>query len=460
MNDRKVVMSMNHTPHALTLADSSADAIAPDKGVSPRARKAMLGAWLGFFVDLFDIYLPTVALAPAMGYFLASDLGSTGTAIAGGMIFTATLIGRPLGAALFGHIADTLGRKRATVTAVGGAGVATLLLAALPGYAQLGTFSVVLFITLRLVGGIFLGGEYTSANPLAMEAAPRYKRGLYSGIINTGFPLAYAAVSLITLVLLLAMPSHGADSAYAQWGWRIPFVIGSLIAFGLVFYYRRSVDESDVFTRSTGGQRSPIKTLLSRQHAGAFLQVFFLMSGFWLSMQPVAAVLPTLLSSDDIGLSHQSSTLLLVLAYVVVAIVDVCGAVFSQRIGRRRFLLWAATAMALFATPAYVLLVRYGHDSAALTALTTTLVIVLVISPWAVLPAYINERFPTSIRGSGYGLAYSIAVIAPSFYAFYQTGLSSFMPMNYTGSVLLGAGALLILGAAYHGPETKDIEFA
>lgn len=425
---------------------------------SGNARKAMLGAWFGFFVDLFDIYLPTVVLAPAIGYFISPDLGATGTAIVGGMIFTATLLGRPIGAAVFGKFADTLGRKRATIVAMTGAGVATLLMALLPGYHQLGVASVVLFVALRLVGGFFLGGEYTAANPLAMEAAPTHKRGLYSGIINTGFPLAYAAVSLITLLLLLAMPAQGLDSAYVQWGWRIPFVIGGLLAFALVIYFRRSVHESAVFTKS-GGTKTPIRALLSGSNAKAFIQVFVLMSGFWLSLQPIAAALPALLGSE-IGYSSTSTTLLLVCAYLLLAAVDVAAAVLSQRIGRRRFLVGAAITMALVATSVYYGLIRFGAESSTWAATATILLVVIVICPWAVLPAYINERFPTAVRASGYGLAYSLAVVAPSFFAFYQAGLATFMPFSYTGIVLLGVGALLVLGGALAGPETKDLDLS
>ncbi|MQA09053.1 MAG: MFS transporter [Pseudonocardiaceae bacterium] len=437
-----------------------ADPARPGSGDKPgsRAKRAMLGAWFGFFVDLFDIYLPTVALAPAIAYFIAPDLGATGIAITGGMIFTATLIGRPIGAAIFGRFADTVGRKRATIVAMNGAGIATLLMALLPGYHQLGVASVLLFVALRLVGGIFLGGEYTAANPLAMEAAPRHKRGLYSGIINTGFPLAYAAVSLITLLLLLVMPAQGVDSAYAQWGWRIPFVIGAVLAFVLVAYYRRSVDESELFTKQKG-TKTPIKTLFSGRNLSAFLQVFALMTGFWLSLQPVAAVLPTLLGADGIGMSSQATTLLLVVAYLLLAAVDVAAAVLSQRIGRRTFLVYAGAVMATVATTVYFLLVRFGPGNPRLAVVCTVLVVIVVVCPWAVLPAYINERFPTSVRASGYGLAYSLAVIVPSFYAFYQAGLGFVMPFNYTGIVLLGVGALTIVGAALAGPETKDIDF-
>ena len=83
-----------------------------------------------------------------------------------------------------------------------------------------------------------------------------------------------------------------------------------------------------------------------------------------------------------------------------------------------------------------------------------------MVCPWALTTAYVNERFHTGVRASGYGLAYSLAVILPSFYAFYQAGLSSFMPFKYTLLPLLVIGALLILAGAAWGPETKDVEFA
>jgi MFS family permease len=421
------------------------------------ARKAVIGAWLGFFVDLFDIYLPIVALAPAIGYFVSEDLGATGVAIVSGSIFAATLIGRPVGAAIFGRIADTVGRKRTTVLAMTGAGAVTLLIALLPGYHQIGVASVVLFVALRLLAGVFLGGEYTGANPLAMEAAPRAKRGLYSGIINTGFPLAYAAVSLITLSLLLTMPSQGPDSAYAQWGWRVPFVVGAILSFALVVYYQRSVTESKVFTE-TKQAKSPLKELFYRDNARRFIQVFVLMNGFWLSLQPVAASLPLLLGKHGVGMSSRDVTLILVVAYLLLAGADVAAAVLSQRIGRKRFLVWAAIAIAIVATALFVSLVHIGPANPAWAVTASVLLVLIVVCPWAVLPAYINERFPTSVRASGYGLAYSLAVVIPSFYAFYQAGLGKFMPFNDTGAVLLVIGAVLILVGALIGPETRDVD--
>jgi len=112
-------------------------------------------------VDLFAIYLPIVVLAPAIGYFLSPDLGTSAIALVSGSIFAATLVGRPLGAAIFGHFADTIRRKRTAELSVIGFGVATLLIGLLPGYEQWGIVAVILLIVLRFVDGIFLGGEYT-----------------------------------------------------------------------------------------------------------------------------------------------------------------------------------------------------------------------------------------------------------------------------------------------------------
>lgn len=423
----------------------------------PRVKTAIRGAFLGFFVDLFDIYLPIVVLAPAIIYFVSPELGTTGTALVGGSIFAATLIGRPLGALIFGHFADTIGRKKTAVVAMNGAGAATLLIALLPGYQQWGVASVAIFIALRLVAGVFLGGEYTAANPLAMEYSPREKRGLYSAVIDAGFPLAYASISLMTLFLLLLLPSDGLNSPYVQWGWRIPFVFGALLAFGLAAYYSRTVSESEVFEKSEISD-APLRRLFSRENLKNILQVFLIMSGFWLSLQTIAAVLPGVLGREESGLSDTGVTLALVFAYVVVTGAYLPAGMLSQRTGRRPFLIASGLVMAIFATFFYYLLIRLAPENFLVVLLLTTLIVVIGILPWALTPAYVNERFRTDVRASGYGISYSIAVILPSFYAYYQTGLSAFMPFEYTTLVLLVIGALLIAVGAALGPETKDVE--
>ena len=194
--------------------------------LGPQARKAIWGAFFGFFVDNYDIFLPVIALAPAITYFIPKSTPPTTAAIASAMIFATTLIGRPLGAAVFGHFADTIGRKRMTVIAVTGFGAVTLLMALIPGYEQWGANVIFVLLGLRLIDGIFLGGQYTSASPLAMEYCPKPKRGLLRRTNSERSAGGYGWISLVTLAMLAIFPANGMDLPYLQWGWRISFQSG------------------------------------------------------------------------------------------------------------------------------------------------------------------------------------------------------------------------------------------
>ncbi len=429
------------------------------ESLDPRAKHAIRGAWFGFFVDMFDIYLPIVVLAPAIIYFVAPEMGTLEKSVVSGTIFAATLLGRPIGSVIFGHFADSIGRKRTTIISVSGFGVVTLLIALLPGYQQWGITAVILLIVLRLVDGVFLGGEYTSANPLAMEYSPKEKRGFYSALIMSGYPLAFATISAITTVLLLFIPAGDINSPYVQWGWRIPFVIGSLLAFALVFYYVRFVDESELFEESGGGG-SPLRQLFTeRENLLSFLQVFVLMTGFWLTLQTVAAILPGLLGSQ-VGLSQTNTTITLVVSNVVLVGGYIASGVISQRVGRRAFLIVYGLVAAVAGTFLYYLLLSAPPQNLFLVILLTTIITLLVVSCWGISTAYINERFQTGIRASAFGIGYSLAVVLPSLYAYYQAGLAAFMPFEYTVLVLLAVGSLLMVAGAVWGPETKDVDFS
>lgn len=427
---------------------------------STRTTKAVVGATVGFFVDMFDIYLPVIVLAPTMIYFFPSSIPAGTAALLDGFVFAAALLGRPVGAFIFGHFTDRLGRQRMAVVTLSGFGLATLLMAMLPGYSQWGMGSVVLFIALRFVDGIFLGGQYTAASPLAMEYSPKDKRGLYGGIIQAGYPLAFTTVSLITLGLLQVMPSDGLGSAYVQWGWRIPFVVAAAMALGLAVYYSRSVGESELFRPPSerGVSKSPLVELFRGRNLKNFLQVFLLMTGFWLSLQPTSAILPGMLTKR-VGLSATQATFTLVVAYLVITVAFPLLGALSQRTGRRPFLLVTGAIIAVVAPVCYGILVSgtLALGWAIVLVLATTL---SGICCWAITTTYINERFHTGVRASGFGLGYSLAVIIPSFYGPYQTWLGHVMPLHYAGIPLMVAGGVLVVAGAALGPETRDVDFA
>src|SRR5690349_5301380 len=309
-----------------------------------KARRAIRGAFFGFFVDMFDIYLPVVVLAPAIKYFVSPDLSNGATSLVTGAIFAATLVGRPVGALIFGHFADRIGRKKTTLVSVTGFGVLTVVIGCLPGYATWGVASVVLFIALRFIVGVFVGGEYTSASPLAMEYSRKEERGPNSARIMLGFPLAYFTISGLTLLILQFAPSGDPPSPYSVWGWRIPFFLGGVLALGFVTWFSRQVEESELFEEDGGNDDAPVKQLVSREVIGHFAQVFILMTGFWLSLNTVTAILPGILK-DPIGLSPTNASIALMIAALVNAGGYLAVGHLAQRFGRRPFLIaWGLLA--------------------------------------------------------------------------------------------------------------------
>src|ERR1700754_5025369 len=188
---------------------------APD--LAEKRRSATLGAFFAEFVDMFDIYLPTVILTPALMYFQPAQLSPGAAGIFTSLVFATTLVGRPVGAAIFGALADRIGRRKSTIVSVSGFGIITLLIALIPGYATVRIASYWILIVLRFLDGVCLGGGYTGALPLAMEYSPKHRRGLLGGVILAAFPLAYIAINLVGLVCFALFPLAGPDSPYAVW---------------------------------------------------------------------------------------------------------------------------------------------------------------------------------------------------------------------------------------------------
>ncbi|MBW0102061.1 MFS transporter, partial [Pseudonocardia sp. KRD291] len=420
-----------------------------------KVRAAVRGGTLAYFVDQFDIYLPIVVLAPAAAYFQAADLSASTAALLASLVFASTLIGRPLGAVIFGHFADTVGRKRTTLVAVGGFGVLTLATACLPGYETIGMWSVGLLIALRFVDGIFLGGEYTTAVPLAMEWSPKHKRGLYASIITSTSPAAYAVIAAITLLMLQVLPSAGLHSAYVQWGWRVPFVIGALLAAVLFRYYLTHVHEPPASERTGERHKLPLVRLVVR-YPKALAQVFVLMTGTWLATNMEAAVTPVQLK-EHLQLSSQEVTLTMLVINAAAALSYPLFGMLSQRIGRRRFYIGYGLAVVVFGAGSYsVLMVSNGGFGAALG--WGIMIGVFTVGTFGPIAAYLTERFPASIRSTGYGVGYSLALIAPAFYQFYLQGFDGVMPSHLAPAVLIVLAGLLISIGGFIGPETKDVD--
>jgi MFS family permease len=444
---------MSTPPHAAVPRSASHSSHGPD---AAKVRAAIRGGMLAYFVDQFDIYLPIVVLAPAAIYFQSASLSASTTALLSSLVFASTLVGRPLGAMIFGHFADTVGRKRTTLVAVGGFGTITLLTACLPGYQTIGMWSVGLLIALRFVDGIFLGGEYTTAVPLAMEWSPKHRRGLFASIITATSPAAYAVIAAITLLMLQLLPAAGLHSDYVQWGWRVPFLVGALLSAVLFRYYLKQVHEPPA--ELTGERhRLPFVRLVVR-HPKALAQVFVLMTGTWLATNMEAAVTPAQLKAHLL-LSSKQVTLTMLVINASAAVSYPFFGVLSQRIGRRRFYIGYGLSVLVVGSGSYSLLMASNGGLGA--ALGWGILIgIFTVGTFGPIAAYLTERFPASIRSTGYGVGYSLAIVAPAFYQFYLRQFDGVVPAHFAPGILIALAGVLISLGGFLGPETKDVDMA
>lgn len=421
-------------------------------------RRALIAAFVGFFVDMFDVYLPTVALGPAMVYFQPGTMSTAAKSTLFYIVFALSLVGRPIGATVFGHYADKVGRRRIAIISMGGFTLVTFLIALLPGYATWGIASVVVLTFLRFVDGFFLGGEYTCANPLAMEYAPKEKRGVWAAFIHTGFPMAMIVMTLMTAGLLRAFPAGTPDSEYARFGWRIPFLFGALLSGGAFLYYLRRVPESRVWANSVP-KASPLKEVCQGGNFRCLLQVFVFMSGGWFGLNAVTSILPGVLLTvrhvDSITVTKAQLVAAIALAFVFVPF-----GWLGQRFGRRRVLALIGLATCTAGTFSYFVLVKSGYGNRLEVIALVTFINLCFMPSCAFLTSYISERFPTAVRASGYGVGYSAAAIIPAFSSFYMLGFMKLgMPYEYTQLVILALGGLLLMIGVLAGPETKHVDF-
>jgi MFS family permease len=429
--------------------------------VDPAARdagqRALRAAFVGFFVDMFDVYLPVVALGPAISYFEPATLSPGMKSTLFIVVFAFSLVGRPVGATVFGHYGDKIGRRWVAMISMGGFSVVTLLIGLLPGYETWGMGSIVSLVLLRFADGIFLGGEYTGANPLAMEHAPKEKRGKWAAFIHTGFPLSVVTMSLVTAGLLRVLPAGSLHSPYVQWGWRIPFFLGALFAGGVFVYYVVEVQESSVWVKAEK-TKSPLKELFRGDNFRCLSQVFLVMSGAWFTLNAVTSILPGVL----LTVRHVNSVAVTnaqLVAYSLLALCFVPFGILGQKLGRRVALALIGLTGLTAGPILYYVLVRSGYRSALELTVLMSLINLCTAPVWAIVTAYINERFPTGVRACGYGLGYSAAMIIPAFSSFYMLGLRELgMPYEYTEIVILAVGSLLLLLGAQSGPETKHFE--
>ncbi|MDO5067414.1 MAG: MFS transporter [Propionibacteriaceae bacterium] len=418
----------------------------------PAAGRAALkgGVW-GNYVDQLHIFLPVTALAPALP-MLAGEQAIAATV---SFVVMATLLGRPIGAMVFGRVSDRLGRTVTTKIAIAGTAACTLFIAAMPTHHLLGAWTMWLVIALRFLGGAFLAGEYTSAIPLAMEWSRPLRRGLVSGLIMSMSPWAQATIAFVTLGQLTLFGLE----AYAMWGWRLSFAAGGMASLLMLVYYTAKVADAPVYRRHAHPTDAPagLLELLVGSWRGAFWQMFGLMTGLWFMTNIVVIVLARRLATT-LGLSADAVSLVMGCAAIAQAIFMAVAGDLSSRWGRRRFFVsWGAGA----AVVGPVLWWATMHaPTLAMIAILAALLQVLTVCGYGPIGAYLSERFPTRVRATGYGTAYSLSIVVPALYPSYLPILEGWLGSDGAPMALLVLGGVLVAACGALGPRLSPAELA
>ncbi len=419
----------------------------PEAEHSAQLRKAVIASTIGTTIEWYDFFIYGTAAGLIFGklYFPNSD-PLTATLEAFGTYFIG-FIGRPIGAAIFGHYGDRIGRKATLIATLLCMGIATFLVAFVPSYASIGIWGAVILTILRMIQGIGVGGEWGGSVLLAMEWSRHHgERGLIASWPQFGVPCGLFLANLA----ILAFSSWSGDQ-FAVWGWRIPFLISIvLVAIGL--WIRLGILETPVFQAILDKnivERAPIAEVIKRQPKEIILSACLRMAE-----QAPFYIFTAFVFAYTTGTLHMSRDFILIAVLVAACVsfvtIPLSGHI-SDRIGRRKMYLIGAAVTGIFG------FIYFGMVDTA-TPWIVFLAIVLSLIPhdiqYGPQAALIAEAFTPRLRYSGASLGYQLAsIIAGGPAPLIATALFARFHTGYAISVYIAICAVVSLIAAGLMPD-------
>lgn len=358
---------------------------------------------IGNLVEWYDFYAYSAfALYFASSFFPGSD--PVVQQLNAALLFAIGFIVRPIGGWLFGHLADSHGRRNALMLSVLLMCFGSLMIAVTPTYASIGVAAPVMLGLARLLQGLSLGGEYGTSATYLSEVADEHNRGFYS---------SFQYVTLIggqlcaIMVLLLLQQVFLTAAQLKAWGWRIPFLIGALLAI-VALAMRRNLHETDDFVAAKAvvkRRESSLKALM--RYPREVLVVVGLTMGGTTAFYTYTTYMQKFLKLS-VGLTDNQTTFITAGSLIFALILQPLYGALSDRIGRKPLLLWFGITGTLFTIP---LLYSLQATKSALVAFLLIAAAWLIVAGYTSINAVVKaELFPTHVRATGVGLPYAVTV--------------------------------------------------
>ena len=391
---------------------------------SPRnnARIAAVSGFLGSTLEYYDFFIFGSAAALVFGKVFFPDAGAASTLMSFATLGVA-YIARPLGAVVWGHFGDRLGRKNILVLTLVLMGTSTFLVGCLPTYATAGVFAPIALVALRLVQGLSAGGESPGSSSLTLEHAPDGRRAFYTSFTMSGiqFGIVISSLAFIPITLL-------PQAQLLAWGWRLPFLASALVTF-VAYYLRRRLEEPEVFEEikdDAAIAAVPLLDLLRRDFPNV-LRVT--LCALVTMVNTVFTVFALTYATEVVKLSKPMMLIVIAVANVVTVFTQPLFALLSDRIGRKPVFITGTIGSAVLVFAFFAALSTRSWPLIFVTAIALTGVFYAM--PNSVYPAYFPELFPARTRYSGMAVSLMLGLLVAGFTPAIGTALTAGNPANW-----------------------------
>jgi len=421
---------------------------------------AAFASVLGWSFDLFDLFLLLYVAGPVSAAIFPANSKTLSLALVFAS-FAVSILMRPGGAAFFGELADRVGRKKIMVTVLAGVGLSTAALGLVPTHQAIGVTAPIIFLVIRIIQGLFVGGVTATTHTLGTESVPPRWRGLMSGLVAGGGAGLGAAMASIAFIGISGLfPGDSFDT----WGWRVMFFTG-LAGAALSLFVLRKVEESPMWLEAkAAAEASGVKAPTQKMHfkdlvtgklrvitliniavaAGAGAQ-YYLTSGF----------MPTLFDSV-VKVPAASRGWILLAASLVVVVSATAAGELSEHLGRRRTMLLVGGVNVVALPLVTLALAASGPSDTGRILGLGCLLAFLANAAYAPVMIFLNERYPTAIRSRGTAITWNtgfmLGGLLPTFVNLLSPQVAD-IPSRL--AIFIAGSTLVFIVAVALSPETR-----